>query len=329
MARRIVVALLVPLLLLSVARFEAQERKQVPRIGMLRFDNPSDPRSQGLTEAFRQGLRALGYTEGENILIEYRYAEGRLDRLPKLAAELVALAPAVIVTQGTPATLAARQATGTIPIVVGGAGDLIGAGLVATLARPGGNVTGSTNLDPELSAKRLQLLRETLPKVSRVAVLYHGGSGGDPEELSETRLAARDLGVLIQPVRVAHAGEFQGAYAAMTQERADALIILSGSFTLAHRKELIELAAKHGFPTMCGEASWAEDGALISYGYDRLHQWRRAATFVDKILKGARAADLPIEQPLQYHLVVNLETAQALNLKLPHTTLLRAHKLIR
>lgn len=326
---RIVVALFVPLLLLSVSALEAQERKDVPRIGMLRFDNPSDPRSQGLTEAFRQGLRALGYTEGENIFIEYRYAEGRLDRFPKLAAELVALAPAVIVTQGTPGTLAARQATGTIPIVVGGAGDLVGAGLVATLARPGGNVTGSTNVDPELSAKRLQLLREALPKLSRVAVLYHGGPGGDPEELKETLAAARDLGIQIQPVSVDKPSEFPGAYAAIARERVDALIIFSGSFTLSHRKQLTELAIRHRLPTMCGEASWPEGGGLISYGYDREHQWRRAAMFVDKILKGARAADLPVEQPLQYHLVVNLKTAEALKIKLPHSIMLRANKLIR
>jgi putative tryptophan/tyrosine transport system substrate-binding protein len=326
---KLVVALFVPLFLLLVNTLEAQEGNEAPRIGMLRFDNPNDLRSQGLTEAFRQGLRALGYTEGRTILVEYRYADGKLDRLPKLAAELVALSPAVIVTQGTPATLAASKATGAIPIVVGGAGDLLGAGLVASLARPGGNVTGSTNVDPELSAKRLQLLREALPHATRVAVLYHGGPGGDPEELRATLAAARDLRMQIQPLRVQNAGEFQPTYAAIAKERADALIIFNGSFTLAHRKQLIELAAMHHLPTMCGEASWSEDGGLISYGYDREHQWRRAATYVDKILKGARPADLPIEQPLQYHLVVNLKTAEALKLKLPDSVMLRANKLAR
>jgi len=329
MDRSIVVALFVLLFVLSVDTLEAQEGKEVPRIGMLRFDNPSDPRSQGLTEAFRQGLRALGYTEGANILIEYRYAEGRLDRFPKLAAELVALAPAVIVTQGTPGTLAARQATATIPIVVGGAGDLVGAGLVATLARPGGNVTGSTNVDPELSAKRLQLLREALPKVSRVAVLYHGGPEADPEGLKATLAAGRDLGIRIQPVPVAEPSQFQAAYAVIAKERSDALIIFSSSFTLSHRKQLTDLAAKFRLPTMCGEASWSEDGGLISYGYDREHQWQRAATFVDKILKGGRPADLPVDQPLQYNLVVNLRTAEALKVRIPHSIMLRANKLIR
>jgi putative ABC transport system substrate-binding protein len=329
MNRKIFVAFFVPLLLLSVSTPAAQEGKAAPRIGMLRFDNPGDPRSQGLTDAFRQGLRALGYTEGRNIVIEYRYAEGKLDRLPKLAAELVALAPAVIVTQGTPGTLAARQATDSIPIVVGGAGDLVGAGLVATLARPGGNVTGSTNVDPALSAKRLQLLREALPTVSRVAVLYHGGPGGDPEELKATLVAARSLGLRIQPVRVERVGEFPGAFATIAEERAGALIILNGSFTLAHRQPLIELAAQYHLPTMGGEASWSEDGGLLSYGYDREYQWQRAATFVDKILKGAPPADLPVEQPLQYQLVVNLKTADALKLKFPHSIMLRANKLVR
>jgi len=329
MDRSIVVALFVLLFPLSVNTLEAQQGKEVPRIGMLRFDNPRDPRSQGLTEAFRQGLRALGYREGENILIEYRYAEGRLDRFPSLAAELVALAPAVIVTQGTPGTLAAKKATGTIPIVVGGAGDLVGAGLVATLARPGGNVTGSTNVDPELSAKRLQLLREALPKVSRVAVLYHAGTGGDPEALKETLAAAVDLGIRIQQVPVEKPGQFQAAYAGIANERADALVIFSSSFTLSHRKQLTDLAAKFRLPTMCGEASWSEDGGLISYGYDREHQWQRAATFVDKILKGARPADLPVEQPLQYNLVVNLRTAETLKVRIPHSIMLRANKLIR
>jgi putative ABC transport system substrate-binding protein len=307
----------------------AQPPHQVPRIAMLRVDAPSDPRSQGLTEAFRQGLRDLGYVEGQSIRIEYRYAEGQLDRLPGLAWELVGLKPDVLVTQGTPATLAARRATQTIPIVVGGAGDLVGAGLVASLARPGGNVTGSTNLDPELSAKRLALLREVLPKVVRVAILYYGGPGGDPEELRETDTAARGSGVRVQPVQVTDPNQFQAAYAAMSAERAEALIIFQGSFTLSHRKPLLELATAHRLPTMGGEASWAEDGGLISYGYDRLHQWRRAATFVDKILKGAKPADLPVEQPVKFELVINLRTAKTLGVTIPSQLLTEADRVIK
>jgi len=308
---------------------EAQQPKPVPRIGMLRVDAPGDPRGHGLTEAFRQGLRELGYVEGKSIVIEYRHAEGKLDRLPGLAAELVGLRPDVIVTQGTPATLAARQATRTIPIVVGGAGDLVRAGLVASLARPGGNVTGSTNLDPELSAKRLALLKEALPKLSRVAVLYHGGPGGDPEELRETETAARGAGIHVQSVQVTDPSQFPTVYAAMTKERAEAVIIFHGSFTLSHRKPLLELATKNRLPTMGGEASWSEDGGLISYGYDRLHQWRRAATFVDKILKGAKPADLPVEQPIKFELVINLKTAKALGVTIPSHLLSEADRVIK
>ena len=308
---------------------EAQPPKQIPRIGMLRVDAPSDPRGQGLTEAFRQGLRELGYVEGKNITIDYRHAEGKLDRLPGLVAELVGLRPTVIVTQGTPATLAAKRATSTIPIVVGGAGDLVGAGLVASLARPGGNITGSTNLDPELSAKRLALLKEVLPKLSRVAVLYHGGPGGDPEELRETETAARGSGICVQSVQVTDPSQFETAYVSMATERAEALIIFHGSFTLSHRKPLLELATKQRLPTMGGEASWSEGGGLISYGYDRLHQWRRAATFVDKILKGAKPADLPVEQPIKFELVINLKTARALGVPLPAHLLTEADRVIK
>ena len=206
-----------------------------------------------------------------------------------MAAELVNLGVDVIVTSGTQATVAAKQATNTIPIIVGGAGDLVGEGLVASLARPGGNVTGFTNIDPDLSAKRLQLLRETFPKVSRVAVLYHGGPGGDQEELRETQTAAKTLGVQIQALHVLEPDQFQRAYAAMTKERAQALIIFRGSFTDFHRTELLDLAAKIRIPTMCGTPEWSEAGGLISYGHDRRDQFRRAAVYVDKDPQGNKA----------------------------------------
>lgn len=326
---KILAWLLVPLLAASVHVANAQQGQKIHKIAMLRVDNPSDPRSQGLTEAFRQGLRELGYTEGKDLVVEYRYAEGELDRLPGLAAEVVGLGPDVIVSQGTPGTLAVKRATSTIPIVVGGAGDLVGAGLVASLARPGGNVTGSTNIDPELSAKRLELLKDVVPGISRVAILYHGGAGGDQEELRETQAAARRMGIQLQTVQVQDPGKFQQAFSAMARERADALIIFHGSFTLTHRKPLLELAAKHRLPTMCGEESWSEDGGFISFGYDRHYQWRRAATFVDKILNGARPADLPVEQPTRYNVVLNMKTARALGLRLPENVVQRADKLIQ
>jgi putative ABC transport system substrate-binding protein len=307
----------------------AQQPKQVYRIGMLRVDSAADPRAQGLTEVFRQGLRELGYVEGKDVVVEYRHADGELGRLPGLAAELVAMRPDVIVAQGTPGTLALKKATSSIPIVVGGAGDLVGAGLVASLARPGGNITGSTNLDPDVSAKRLALLKEAVPGLSRVAVLYHGTPGGDVEELRENETAAKALGVELLPLRVEAAHQFEHAFATMARERAEALIILHGSFTLTHRTDLIALAAKARLPTMSGEASWPESGALISYGYDRHHQWRRAANFVHRILHGARPADLPVEQPLKFELVVNFRTAAALGLDLPRTLLARADVVIR
>ena len=280
-------------------------------------------------EAFRQGLRELGYVEGQNILVEYRFAEGKEERYAILAAELVNLGVDVIVTQGTQATIAAKQATSKIPIVVGNAGDLVGEGLVASLARPGGNITGFTSIDPDLSAKRLQLLREAFPKVSRVAVLYHGGPGGDQDELRETQTAAKSLSVQIQPLHVQEPDQFQRAYAAMTKERAHALIIFVGSFTLLHQREILELADKIRIPTMCGGPEWSEVGCLISYGHDRRDQFRRAATYVDKILKGAKPADLPVQQPTKFELVINLKTAKQLGVTIPPNVLARADRVIK
>lgn len=314
------------LLALSVPA-EAQQPKKVLRIGLLSGLRPS-PMPPAI-DAFCQGLRDLGYVEGQNIVIEYRWAEGKDDRYPILAAELVSLGVDLIVTQGTQATVAAKQATSTIPIIVGGAGDLVGEGLVASLARPGGNVTGFTNIDPDLSAKRLQLLREALPKVSRVAVLYHGGPGGDQEELRETQAAAKKLGAQIQALHVLEPDQFQRAYAAMTKERAQALIIFSGVFTSFHRRELLDLAAKIRIPTMCGNLTWAEAGGLISYGPDLRDQWRRAAGYVDKVLKGTKPADLPVQQPMKFELVINLKTAKQIGVTLDPNVMARANRLIK
>jgi putative ABC transport system substrate-binding protein len=306
---------------------QAQQAKKVPRMGFLGGNSPSIISAR--VDAFRQGLRDLGYIEGENILPEYRWAEGKADRLPDLAAELVRLKVEIIVTQGTQATLAAKQATNTIPIVTVGAGDLVGEGLVASLARPGGNVTGATNIDPDLSAKRLELLKETFPKLSRVAVLYHGGPGGDHEELKETQTAALTLGIQIQPLQVKDPSQFLDTYAAMKKKQAAALIIFHGTFTGFHRRQLVELAIKNRLPTMCGEPDWSAAGGLISYGHDRRDQWRRAAYFVDKILKGAKPADLPVEQPKKFELVINLTTAKQIGLTIPPNVLARADKVIK
>jgi putative ABC transport system substrate-binding protein len=235
----------------------------------------------------------------------------------------------VILAQGTQAAIAAKQATNTIPIVVGGGGDLVGEGLVASLARPGGNVTGFTNIDPDLSAKRLQLLRETFPKVARVAVLYHGGPGGDQDELRETQTTAKTLGLQIQPLHVLEPDQFQRAYAAMTKEGAQALTIFHGGFTGVHRKELLELAAKIRIPTMCGTPEWSDSGGLISYGHDRRDQFRRAATYVDRIFKGTKPGDLPVQQPTKFEIVINLKTAKQIGVTIPQKVLARADRVIK
>ena len=327
MIKKTFVSLLTTFLLATISLAEAQPAKKVFRIGLLSGNRPS-PMPTNI-EAFRQGLRELGYVEGQNISVEYRFAEGKEERYAILAAELVNLGVDVIVTFGTQATVAAKQATSTIPILVGNAGDLVGEGLVASLARPGGNITGFTSVDPDLSAKRLQLLRETLPKVSRVAVLYHGGPGGDQEELRETQIAAKTLGVQIQPLQVLESDQFERAYTAMTKERAQALIVFVGSFTAFHRKELLELAAKIRIPTMCGNPEWSEAGGLMSYGHDRRDQFRRVATYVDKILKGTKPADLPVQQPIKYELVINVKTAKQIGLTVPPNVLARADRVIR
>lgn len=330
-------SILVSVILFAVAVVaEAQPAKKVFRIGLLspfmvphqRSGNRPSPMPANI-EALLQGLRELGYVEGQNILVEYRWAEGKDERYAILASDLVSLGVDVIVVAGTRAAIAAQHATSTIPIIVGGAGDLVGEGLVASLARPGGNVTGFTNIDPDLSAKRLQLLREILPKVARVAVLYHGGPGGDQEELRETQTVAKSLGVQIQALRVLEPDQFQRAYAAMTKERAQALIIFSGSFTVTHQRELLDLAAKIRIPTMCGNTVWAEAGGLISYGRDARDQYRRAATYVDKILKGTKPADLPVQQPMKYELVINVKTAKEIGLTIPPSVLARADQVIK
>ena len=327
MKRAAVASILVAVVLLAGAVIaEAQQPRKAPRIGFLSTTSASS--IAAYLEAFRQGLRESGYIEGKNIIIEYRWGEGRLDRLPELAAELVSLGVDIIVTAGTPPVLAAKQATNTIPIVAANADNLVELGVVASLARPGGNVTGSTRVDADFSAKRLELLKETFPKVSRVAVLSHGALGGDREELQETQAAARTLGVQVQSLTVQEPNQFLGAYAEMIKRRADALIFFSSGFTLFHRRQLVELAIKNRLPTMCG-ANWTDVGCLMFYGPNSTELYRRAAVFVDKILKGTKPADLPVEQPTKFELVINLKTAKQIGLTIPPNVLARADKVIR
>jgi putative ABC transport system substrate-binding protein len=326
MTKKILVWLLVTFFLANVSVAQAQQTAKIPRIGMLISGSTSTHKSA--IDAFHRGLRELGYVEGKNVLIEYRYAEGKRERYPALAAEMVRLKPEVIVVASEGFTAAAKQATSTIPIVVAGAGDLVGSGLVASLAQPGGNITGSTTMSPDLSGKRLELLKEAVPKASRVAVLLYP-AGSDLAEVKQTQAVAQALKVKIQVVEVKDPSEFQSAYAAMRRENANALILIQGSFTGFHRKELIELGIKNRLPTMCEVARWTEDGCLISYGPDLNYQWNRAAVFVDKILKGRTPADLPVEQPMKFEFIVNLKAAKQIGLTIPPNVLVRADRVIR
>ena len=307
------------------AAAEAQQTGQIPRVGYLSAGASSPPSPN--VEAFRQGLRDLGYIEGKSIVIEYRYADGKLDRLAELAAELVRTHVDVIFVTGNRATRAAKQASWTIPIIVGGAGDLVGTGLVASLARPGGNITGSTRMSTELSGKRLELLKEANSQVSRVAVIF--STRQDWDELKEMMRAAHQLGLKIQPAQVRDPEEFQSAYAAIARERADALVIFHSGVIYSHREQLVGLAVKNRLPSMCEQSVWADAGCLMSYGPDVLHLARRAGTFVDKILKGTKPADIPVEQPTKFELLINLKTAKALRLTIPPVVLMRADNVIR
>ena len=308
---------------LSPHGVHAQPATKVPRVGLLRPGSPPDP----YVDAFRQGLRDLGYVEGQSIAFEYRWAEGRPERLRSFAADLVELKVAVIVTQGEEAARAAKKASSTIPVVMASSGDPVGAGLVVSLARPGGNVTGLSAVMPDVISKVLQLLKEAVPKVSRVAILSTPGNVAMANSVREAQGAAQRLGLSLQPRDVRTADDLPAALDAMTRERADALFLFADAFTISRQKRILELAAKHRLPTMC---SWLEsEGCMLSYGTSRLDMFRLAATYVDKILKGAKPGDLPIQQPKKLELVVNLRTAKTLGLTIPQSILGRADQVIQ
>ena len=306
----------------------AQQAVKVHRIGLLAGTLVVGTRT---VEAFRQGLRDLGYVEGRNLVIEYRDAEGKLERLPALAAELVALKVDLIVAPSTPAVLAARQATGTIPIVFIGAADAVTSKLVTSLARPGGNVTGLSNVASELVGKRLEQLKQTVPGVSRVAVLWQPGELDERAEkdyLKAAEVAARALGVRLQFVAARGPEDFDRAFSEMTTARAGALMVLPFSMFRNERRRLLDLAAKNRLPAMYPEREYVDAGGLMAYGANLADLFRRAATYVDKILKGAKPGDLPVEQPTKFELVINLKTANALGITIPQSVLLRADKVI-
>jgi putative ABC transport system substrate-binding protein len=304
----------------------AQQPAKVAR-GFLGTGSPALTANQ--LEAFQQGLRDLGYVEGRNIAIEYRWARGRVERFPDLAVELVGLKVDVIVASSSPAALAAKNATRTIPIVFANAADPVDSGLVAGIARPGGNVTGLSLLAPEIVARQMQLLKEAVPKASRVAVLSNPGNSYTALLVKETEAAARSLGVRVQLLAVRGADAFDSAFSAVTKERPGALFVLFDPLFFAHQTRIAEFANKNRLPAMYPHREQAETGGLMAYGPDLRDNFRRAATYVDKILKGAKPADLPVEQPTKFELVINLKTAKALGLTIPPSLLQRADEVIQ
>jgi len=303
---------------------DAQQPLKIARIGYLASSLAGGPH---LPEAFRQALRDLGYVEGHNVVIEYRDAEGKLEPLPTLAAELVALKVDVIVAASILPALAAKQATRTLPIVFATAGDPVTTGLVTSLARPGGNVTGLSNLNPELVGKRLEQLKQAVPGVSHVAVLWHPGFLGEREEkemLKEAEVTARALGVRLQFVEARGPADFDRAFSEMTKARAGALTVLGSTMFLIERRRLVDLAAKNRLPAVYAQREFVDAGGLMSYGPNLADLFRRAATYVDKILKGAEPGDLPVEQPTKFELVINLKTTKALGLTIPQSLRVQA-----
>jgi putative ABC transport system substrate-binding protein len=314
--------------LFSPVAAEAQQAAKVARIGWLTFNLAVNPH---LPEAFRQGLRDLGYVEGRNLVIEHRSAEGEPERLPALAAELVALKVDVIVAPSTLAALAAKQATRTVPIVFAGVADPATSGLVISLARPGGNVTGLSILAPELVGKRLEQLKQAVPGVSRVAVLWQPGGGAERTEkdmLKGAEVAGRALGVRVQFVEARGPEDFDRAFSDMTRARAGALTVLGSTMFFNEQRRLVDLAAKNRLPAVYGLREYVDAGGLMAYGPNVADLYRRAATYVDKILKGAKPADLPVEQPTKFELVINLKTAKALGLTIPPSVLGRADHVV-
>jgi putative ABC transport system substrate-binding protein len=320
--KHLAVALLALALLASPLAVEAQPLGKVYRIGYLTS-------GAGIEESLRQALRQLGYVEGQNLVIEGRFAEQKLDRLPELAAELGRLNVDVIVTVTTPATLAANKAITTIPIVASGVASPVELGLVASLARPGGNVTGVTNNPGEgFTAKQVQLLKEVAPKVSRVAVIWNRGIAPEVLGFGELEASAPALGLSVVSAEVRDSEEFPAVFARIAQERADAIFAFPSPLNHRHMKEIVDFSARHHMPTMFGEREFVEAGGLMSYWTSWPDVRRRTAVYVDKVLKGAKPADLPVEQPTKFELVINLKTARALGLTIPPSVLARADEVI-
>jgi ABC-type uncharacterized transport system substrate-binding protein len=302
---------------------EAQQPTKIPHVGFL------GPGYLGRYDLFRQRLRELGYLEGQNIVLEPRSAEGNVDSIPTLVAELVQLKVAIIVTVGTPATIAAKRSTSTIPIVMINVPDPVSTGLVASLARPGGNITGLSSLEVDLSSKRLEVLKEAFPKLAHVAVVWNLEDRSMTLIAKQIQAAAPPLGVTIQPRGVRDPNDFGTVFVKMSHNRPDAIYTIADRLTRLHVKQILEFAMKSKIPTMFNSGEFVEDGALMSYGPNRVEASRRAAVYVDKILKGAKPADLPVEQPTKFELVINLKTAKQIGLTIPPNVLARADIVIK
>ena len=328
--RAVLSGILLALLAAPLAAGAQPQERTVYRIGWLVNTPPAkDALSQRFFGVFVQGLREAGWVEGQNMIIEGRYSDGRMERFPDLAAELVRLNVDVIVTSGVPGARAAKQATTTIPIVAMGMSDPVGLGLVASLARPGGNITGTATLFPELAAKRLALLKETLPKISRVAVLKNAANPGNLLMLKEVQVAGRALGVTVHAIDVRGPDDLERGLGAMIKDNPQGLLVLDDPLFVPHRTSIVEFAAKHRLPAMYPFTEYAEVGGLMAYSVNIFDLPRRAATSVDKILRGAKPSDLPIEQPTTFELVINLRTAKALRLTIPQAVLQRADRIIQ
>ena len=326
MRSRTPLLILVLSLLVAPLDGEAQQAKTNPRIGYLA--SSSAERERLRLAAFQQGLRESGYVEGKNIFVEQRYAGGQFEKLPELAAELVRLKVDVLVVSGAPATHAAKQATSVIPLVMASVADPVGMGLVASLARPGGNITGLSDFNTGVVAKRLEFLREVVPSVSRVAALLNPANPSNPPQLRLTQAAAATLGVTLLAFEAQRADEIDRAFAAIKTERPGALLIIGDPLLGTYAKMIAELSTKSRLPAIHSTREFPDAGGLMSYGVDLVDLSRRAATYVDKILKGAKPADLPVEQPTKFELVINMKTANALGLTIPGSLLLRADQVI-
>jgi putative ABC transport system substrate-binding protein len=315
------------LLLALCTSAQAQEPAKVPRIGVLLALSHSAISDR--IQAFREGLRNLGYVEGKNIVIEYRYADGKFERLPDLATELAGLEVNVIVTGGPTATRPAKKATATIPIVMAQDTDPVGNGFVASLARPGGNITGLSNYHPDLSGKQLELLKEVVPRLARVAVLGNSKEPGNSQALKETKLAGAALKLKLQFLDVRELQDIETAFHAATRERAGALLVLSSPIATSQRTQVAQLAIKNRVPIMYQVSESVEAGGLMTYGVSTADLWRRSATYVHKILKGAKPADLPVEQPIKFEFIINLKAAKQIGLTIPPNVLVRADRVIK